>query len=548
MKTKILDRFDFFILITVLLLTALGVTFIYSASFTSKGIINATQYLKQIFFGGIGLLLIVGIAFLDYRRVKRYSFYLYLALLVILVITRIVSKKVNGAHSWLGIGSFGIQPSEPGKILFIFFMAKYMEDSKDDSGLKRFVIGNGYMILPMFLILLQPDLGTASVYFPIFLIMGYMAGIPPRFLIFELFFLLFTILFATLPVYNRFIPNEPLKIIMVLSDFKLRMILIFATTAIAAISAVIRVFFHGKKYFYWISYSFLCITGSLILSMFAQKGLTGVTAMHPNYIVCEQLNEKNAKKLKLSFGEFSEIYNDKLEDNEILIIENRTGKKYSKLSKKVKKMYVKEDSISKIKVLKFIISDLSRHPSKWLEFPDHWNGKNVNGRWEPGIGYQMKRLIIFTKPEYDRQGAGWNIYQSKIAIGAGKVTGRGILEGTQSHNGWLPEQSTDFIFGILSEEIGFIGSLGVLLLYLVLFIRIILIIRKNQNIYGTYIASGILAIYAFHFFINVGMLMGMMPCTGIPLLFLSYGGSSLLTAMIAAGILMNINYYKSELH
>ena len=160
--------------------------------------------------------------------------------------------------------------------------------------------------------------------------------------------------------------------------------------------------------------------------------------------------------------------------------------------------------------------------------------------------YQIKRLIVFLNPNTDPRGAGWNIIQSKIAIGAGGIFGRGYLNGSQSHLRFLPQQSTDFIFSIFSEEFGFAGGCVIFLLYLCIFIRILYIIKKCPNTYGIYIASGILAMFAFHFFINIGMVMGMMPITGIPLLFLSYGGSSLLTSMTCIGLVMNINYRRKE--
>lgn len=469
MKTKFWHRFDYIILLCITALTTFGILFIYSSRFTSKGLINPTQYIKQIIWGGVGLVSIFLICLSDYKRLRRYSSYLFMFLLVVLVFTRLFGKRVNGAKSWLGIGSFGIQPSEIGKIIFIFFMAKFLEDSHNMKGFQRFVVGNLYMAAPMALILLQPDLGTASVYFPIFLVMAFMAGVPVRYLLFELLFLLMTVFFAVLPVYNVFIPSTPHIILQVLSSFKLRVLLIFVTAAITIIASSVRIFFHGKKYFYWITYIFLCITGSLILSMFMQFFLTGSMDSYGNDVS---------------------------------------------------------------------IAQALLHPSKLLDFPQKW----VN------LSYQMKRLLIFMRPEIDIHGAGWNIYQSKIAIGSGSFWGRGFLQGTQSHNGWLPEQSTDFIFGILAEETGFIGGLAVLGLYMILFLRTIQIIKSTQSNYGSYIASGILAMYAFHFFINVGMLMGIMPITGIPLLFLSYGGSSLLSAMICAGVLMNINYHKMELH
>jgi rod shape-determining protein rodA len=157
--------------------------------------------------------------------------------------------------------------------------------------------------------------------------------------------------------------------------------------------------------------------------------------------------------------------------------------------------------------------------------------------------YQISRLIVFLDPSVDPRGSGWNIIQSKIAIGAGGIFGRSFLHGTQSHYRFLPQQSTDFIFSILSEELGFIGGLIVFVLYGLIFFRTLKIMRNSTG-YGLYIAAGILGMFFFHFFVNIGMVMGIMPITGIPLLFLSYGGSSLLTAMVAVGLLMSINYHK----
>ena len=149
-------------------------------------------------------------------------------------------------------------------------------------------------------------------------------------------------------------------------------------------------------------------------------------------------------------------------------------------------------------------------------------------------------------PSVDPLGSGWNIIQSKIAIGAGGAFGRSFLHGTQSHYRFLPQQSTDFIFSILSEEMGFAGGAVVFVLYMIIMWRTIVIIKNTSNKFGMYIASGILGIFVIHFFINVGMVMGIMPITGIPLLFLSYGGSSLLTAMSCIGLLMSINSRKFD--
>ena len=144
-------------------------------------------------------------------------------------------------------------------------------------------------------------------------------------------------------------------------------------------------------------------------------------------------------------------------------------------------------------------------------------------------------------PNSDPRGAGWNIIQSKIAIGSGNFLGRGYLQGTQSHLRFLPQQSTDFIFSILAEEAGFIGGIFVYSIFLLILLKIIVIIKNTTNTFGSYIACGILGMFFFHFLVNVGMVMGIMPITGIPLPFLSYGGSALLVNMSCIGIIMSIN-------
>ena len=155
--------------------------------------------------------------------------------------------------------------------------------------------------------------------------------------------------------------------------------------------------------------------------------------------------------------------------------------------------------------------------------------------------YQLMRLIIFMNPNVDPRGSGWHIIQSITAIGSGGVLGRGYLQGTQSQYRFLPEQSTDFIFSILSEEWGFRGGIIVFALFLVIILRLIRVMRISNDTFGSYITAGLASMYAFHFFTNVGMTMGIMPITGIPLMFVSYGGSALLTAMIGIGLAMSVH-------
>jgi rod shape determining protein RodA len=154
--------------------------------------------------------------------------------------------------------------------------------------------------------------------------------------------------------------------------------------------------------------------------------------------------------------------------------------------------------------------------------------------------YQIMRLIVFLDPSIDPKGSGWNILQSMTAIGSGGFFGKGFLQGTQSHLHFLPEQSTDFIFSIIAEEIGFFGCLIVFSLFLTILYRGIFIIKNVRDEFGVLITTGVCTMIIFHYMINVGMAMGIMPITGIPLFFLSYGGSSLLAAVSGIGLILSV--------
>lgn len=431
MKKNIFENFDFLILFSVLVLTAAGIAFIYSSGVNSDGVLVSHEYIKQIIWAGIGFIFLFTFAFIDYRRFERPAKWLYLGLIVLLVYTRLFGSNRNGARSWIGIWEFGIQPSEFGKAVFIIMLAHYLSESEREKPLKRLFAAIAIFALPTGLVFIQPDLGTSTVYIPIFFIMCFMAGIPHKYLLFLFGTGAATILFTILPVWNEFIAHDSVTLIRVLTNQSLKAILIFASASIFALSFVVRRYFRAPKYYFWIAYVFAIITLGLAVSSAAGK-------------------------------------------------------------------FLKE--------------------------------------------YQIRRLIVFMDPSVDPRDSGWNIIQSKIAIGAGGFSGRSFLHGTQSHYRFLPQQSTDFIFSILSEELGFIGGILVFSLYMIIMFRTIFIIKNTSTNFGMYIASGILGMFIIHFFINVGMVMGIMPITGIPLLFLSYGGSSLLTAMGCVGLLMSVNY------
>lgn len=166
--------------------------------------------------------------------------------------------------------------------------------------------------------------------------------------------------------------------------------------------------------------------------------------------------------------------------------------------------------------------------------------------WSYGLkDYQRGRILTFVSPDRDPRGAGYNSIQSKIAVGSGQLFGKGFRKGTQSQLEFLPERHTDFIFSVLSEEHGFLGSLTTLLLFGALFVLGIKIAQNTKDPYASILVIGVLSIIFWHFFINVGMVMGILPIVGVPLPLLSYGGSSLLTTMASLGLISSVSYNKS---
>lgn len=158
--------------------------------------------------------------------------------------------------------------------------------------------------------------------------------------------------------------------------------------------------------------------------------------------------------------------------------------------------------------------------------------------------YQKRRVLTFINPESDPLGAGWNIIQSKAAIGSGGVFGKGWLLGTQSHLDFLPESHTDFIIAVLAEEFGLIGVCLLLLLYILLIARGLVITVQAQTLFGKLLAGGLTMTFFVYVFINIGMVSGLLPVVGVPLPFISYGGTSLITLLSGFGILMSIHTHR----
>ncbi|MBD3232597.1 MAG: hypothetical protein GF315_02625 [candidate division Zixibacteria bacterium] len=161
--------------------------------------------------------------------------------------------------------------------------------------------------------------------------------------------------------------------------------------------------------------------------------------------------------------------------------------------------------------------------------------------WNRLHDYQKLRILTFIDPGRDPRGAGYQIIQSKIAIGSGGWFGKGIGEGTQTNLAYLPTQHTDFIYSVIGEEFGFIGAFAIILLFVILLARGITIAAKTRKGFLGLAAGGFVSIIAFQSIVNIGMTVGLMPVTGLPLPFVSYGGTSMLVFWIVAGLLVAVN-------
>ena len=155
--------------------------------------------------------------------------------------------------------------------------------------------------------------------------------------------------------------------------------------------------------------------------------------------------------------------------------------------------------------------------------------------------YQVARLQSFVDPSADPQATGYQLRQSRITIGSGGLLGKGLFEGPQTNGRFVPEQQTDFIFTVAGEELGFVGCSIILFLYTLFFIRAFAICRRSSDLFGRLVCIGVIAWFAFQTFENIGMTMGLMPMTGVPLPFLSYGGSSMFANLIGVGLLQNVH-------
>jgi len=368
---------------------------------------------RQLVFIGASFVIIMVIVIMDLRFYEAFAYVGYGLIVLLLLLVPVIGKEVGGNKAWLGIGSFGVQPSEFAKFITALAVAKYIAtvgfkmDNLRNQAVLFLIIG-----VPMALTLLQKDTGTALV-FTSFILVFYREGMSP-------FLIIVGASAAAIFVLTLLVPNE-----------------IYLYAGIGVIWALIILL--GKKKGGRIA---LVTVGALMIS--------GVIAS-VDYVVTDVLKP-----------------------------------------------------------------------------------------------HQQNRIKALINPDADPLGYGWNVTQSKIAIGSGGFWGKGFLEGTQTKFDFVPEQSTDFIFCTIGEEHGWVGTLLVVSLFVAFLLRIVYLAERQKNRFTRAYAYGVLAIFFFHFAINIGMTIGLFPVIGIPLPFFSYGGSSLWGFTILLFILLKLDSHRGE--
>ncbi len=468
---NIFKNIDYILLLLYLFFIIFGWINIYSATYNPEhsSIFDLSQrYGKQLLWISLSLITFFTILLIDSKFFSFIAYPTYLLSVFLLIIVFFLAKEINGARSWITIGTFKLQPAEFTKIAVALTLAKIM--SKQNFSFKKnsnLLLVSIILFLPMALILLQNDMGSALVYTS-FIILLYRKGLNATIvlLIFSMIILFFlTLIFFKLPIFITLAIIFTILLYLLEKSKKEAIweIVIYIFLILSSISTQYFLFPHNKYYSHAIFLS----------SILYFVGLT-------TFFIIRLKRKLILLPLLFAFL-FSYSYSINFIYNTIL---------------------------------------------------------------EP---HQRTRINVLLGIEEDPLGTGYNVRQSKITIGSGGLTGKGFLQGTQTKFNFVPEQSTDFIFCTVGEEYGFVGSSILLILYLVFIIRIIFVAERQRSEFSKLYGYAIASVFFFHFALNIGMTIGLMPVIGIPLPFLSYGGSSILAFSSMLAILLRLDINRNEI-
>lgn len=497
---NIFSNVDWIVIIVYLLLVFIGWINIYAAVYNEEHfrIFDVSQlYGKQLIWICFAFILAFIILLVESQFFTTFAFPIYVGVLLLLVGVLLFGEEVNGARSWFKISDFALQPSEFAKFATGLALAKYLSALHIKmSDFKTKVIATIIIGIPALLILIQGDAGSALVYIA-FVFMMYREGLSGNILLFGLLAIVVFVLTLIYGSINIIITASFAYLIFyTLLKFDLK------TTIISLIvfSVFVYLYYHysfDEKYAY---YSIGASILTLLMYLLLKKEMRD-KAIHYVGILIFVLTCSYIFSIDFTF-------------NNILKEHQRT---------RITVLLGEEDKLIEQ------IDELT------LELK------------EAKLTHQLKQTIVTDLEEKKthlkdlRQGDGWNIKQSLIAIGSGGKVGKGFLEGTQTKFNFVPEQSTDFIFCTIGEEWGFLGTFVLMILYLGLFLRLLFLAERQRSIFSRIYGYSVASILFFHFFINIGMTIGLAPVIGIPLPFISYGGSSLWSFTILLFIFIKLD-------
>ena len=497
---NIFSNIDWVTVLLYLTLVLIGWVNIYAAVYNEDhhSIFDISQrYGKQLMWIVLGLVIAFVILLVDSHFFTTFAIPIYLVVLVSLLLVLVLGVKINGATSWFQFGSFKIQPSEFAKFATSLALAKYLSainiNMKD---VKTKLMAAAIIGLPAIFILLQNDTGSTLVY-AAFIFVLYREGLSGNILLFGLLAIL---MFVLTLIFG------PLEIILVttFSYIILYSVLKFsakiAVISVLIFSIIVYAFFYfefsNAVLYYLLGGGLIVLVGFLL----SQKELKA-KSMHYVGVLIFVLTCAYVFSIDFAF-------NKVLKEHQRTRITVLLGEE-DKLIEQIEELKLERDA-----------EDVSGDEKQTIR--DDIGAKR----------FSLRKL---------RQGNGWNIKQSLIAIGSGGFAGKGFLEGTQTKFDFVPEQSTDFIFCTIGEEWGFVGTFILMCIYIGLFLRILFLAERQRSIFSRVYGYAVASILFFHFLINIGMTIGLAPVIGIPLPFISYGGSSLWSFTILLFILIRLD-------
>jgi len=497
---NIFSNIDWVTVLLYLSLVLIGWVNIYAAVYSEEhhSIFDISQrYGKQLMWIMLALLIAFVILLVDSHFFTSFAIPIYGVVLISLLGVLVFGVKINGATSWFQFGSIKIQPSEFAKFSTSLALAKYLSainiNMKD---VKTKIMAAVIIGLPAVFILLQNDTGSTLVY-AAFIFVLYREGLSGNILLFGILAILMfvlTLLFG--PIEIILLTTFAFILIYTVTRYSVKISLI----SVVLFSILVYVFFSfelsDQLLYYGIGAGLFVLLVFLITHKEIRNKVVHYVGILIFVLTC-------AYVFSIDFA-----FNKVLKEHQRTRITVLLGEE-DKLIEQIEELKIERD-----------IEGISKEDKQKIR--DDIGAKR----------YSLREL---------RQGNGWNIKQSLIAIGSGGFTGKGFLEGTQTKFDFVPEQSTDFIFCTIGEEWGFIGTFILVCIYIGLFLRILFLAERQRSIFSRVYGYAVASILFFHFLINIGMTIGLAPVIGIPLPFISYGGSSLWSFTILLFIFIKLD-------